>query len=78
MNIKLIYELVRDFFDLMYSPFIGEDIEEDIEEDNYDEEKGWNELEYYENNLYKENLLVEIMSSLRNKITNSIDDKKQD
>lgn len=78
MNIKLIYELVRDFFDLMYSPFIGEDIEEDIKEDNYDEEKGWNELEYYENNLYKENLLVEIMTSLRNKITNSIDDKKQD
>ena len=37
MNIKLLFELFKDFFESIHSPFI-EDVEEEIFND---EEKGW-------------------------------------
>ena len=40
MNIRL-FELLKEFFDLIYSPFIEEISEEEIFND---EEKGWQEL----------------------------------
>ena len=40
MNIRL-FELFKEFFDLIYSPFIEEISEEEIFND---EEKGWQEL----------------------------------
>lgn len=44
MNIKLLFELFKDFFESIYSPFI-EDVEEEIFND---EEKGWREFSHDE------------------------------
>jgi len=39
MIIKL-FEISKEFFDLMYSPFIGDILENEVIEDKLDEEKG--------------------------------------
>lgn len=43
MIIKLL-EISKDFFDLMYSPFIEDINENEVIRDKLDEENGWKEL----------------------------------
>ena len=44
MNIRLFFEISKVFFDLMYSPFIEDIIDNEIILEKLDEEKGWEEL----------------------------------
>lgn len=43
MIIKL-FEISNDFFDLMYSPFIEDVLENEVIREKLDEEKGWQEV----------------------------------
>jgi hypothetical protein len=72
MNIKLFFDLTKEFFDSMYSPFIEE--EEDLDEYMYDEEEAWQELSEDEDendnnaDLYKDNLPIQLLLCINPKI----------
>lgn len=74
MNIKLFFDLTKEFFDSMYSPFIEE--EEELDEYMYDEEEAWQELsddeDEHENDnntdLYKDNLPIQLLLCINPKI----------
>jgi hypothetical protein len=79
---KLFFEICKEFFDLLYLPFVSDIIENEIIKEEFeeelDEEKGFNEKSYKEDSYIEESYIKDIREEQEKKDYEHIQNDEQE